>query len=53
MLWFLVQDEYRIEGWQSGLISDEGLHKPSFAAFRQVSRRARAELEAIQEAAAG
>jgi hypothetical protein len=52
MLWFLVQDEYRIEGWQSGLIADDGHHKPSFAAFRQVSRRARAELEAIEEAAA-
>jgi hypothetical protein len=52
MLWFLVQDEYRIEGWQSGLISDDGRRKPAFAAFRQVSRRARAELEAIEEAAA-
>jgi hypothetical protein len=48
MLWFLVQDEERIEGWQSGLISHDGLRKPAFAAFRQVSRRARAELEALE-----
>ena len=51
MLWFLVQDEGRIEGWQSGLISDTGKQKPSFSAFRQVSRRARAELEVLEAAA--
>jgi hypothetical protein len=49
MLWFLVRDELRIEGWQSGLVSEDGQPKPAFAVFRQVSRRARAELEA-QEA---
>ena len=49
MLWFLVRDELRIEGWQSGLVSEDGQRKPAFAVFRQVSRRARAELEA-QEA---
>jgi hypothetical protein len=48
MLWFLVQDEYRIEGWQSGLISSDGRRKPAFAAFRLVSQRARAELEALE-----
>jgi hypothetical protein len=48
MLWFLVHDEYRIEGWQSGLVSDAGQRKPAFAAFRQVSLRARAELEALE-----
>jgi hypothetical protein len=53
MLWFLVRDEYRMEGWQSGLISDDGRRKPAFAAFRQVSLRARAELEALEAAAAG
>jgi hypothetical protein len=50
MLWFLVRDEGRIEGWQSGLVSDDGRRKPAFAAFRQVSRRARAELEALETA---
>ena len=50
MLWFLVRDEFRITGWQSGLVSDDGLRKPSFAAFRQVSLRARAEVEALEEA---
>lgn len=50
MLWFLVQDEQRLEGWQSGLVSHDGLRKPAFAAFRRVSRRARAELEALEAA---
>jgi putative glycosyl hydrolase len=47
MLWFLVKDEYRLHGWQSGLVSGAGKRKPSFAAFRQVSRRARAEVAAL------
>jgi hypothetical protein len=53
MLWFLVRDEFRLEGWQSGLVSDEGVEKPAFAAFRQVARRARADAEALEEAEAG
>jgi hypothetical protein len=52
MLWFLVQDERRLHGWQSGLVSGTGKRKPAFAAFRQVSQRARAELELL-EARAG
>jgi Glycosyl hydrolase catalytic core len=53
MLWFLVRDEFRLQGWQSGLVADDGQRKPAFAAFRQVSLRARAEAEALEEAAAG
>lgn len=33
MLWFLLKDEPRLAGWQSGLITYAGKHKPSFAAF--------------------
>jgi hypothetical protein len=35
-LWFLVQDEPVIEGWQSGLKTANGLNKPSFAAFKKL-----------------
>ena len=38
MLWFLLRDEDRVEGWQSGLISAEGERKPSFEAFRALPR---------------
>ena len=30
---FMIQDEVRTNGWQSGLISSEGLPKPSFNSF--------------------
>ena len=37
-VWFLLKDELRLGGWQSGLIwsfpSRDGLKKPSYAAFR-------------------
>jgi hypothetical protein len=33
-LWFLLRDELRAEGWQSGLITYGGKRKPAFAAFR-------------------
>jgi hypothetical protein len=38
MLWFLLRDEDRVEGWQSGLISIDGERKPSFEAFRNLPR---------------
>ena len=35
-LWFLLRDEPRIGGWQSGLVTVNGKRKPSFNAFRRV-----------------
>ncbi len=32
--WFLLQDERRAAGWQSGLITVRGARKPSFSTFR-------------------
>jgi hypothetical protein len=32
-LWFLLKDEIRPEGWQSGLMTANGVKKPSFSAF--------------------
>jgi len=37
MLWFLLRDEGRLEGWQSGLTNVRGVRKPSFNAFRRAS----------------
>jgi hypothetical protein len=36
-LWFLLRDEPSVSGWQSGLITATGRHKPSFAAFREMA----------------
>jgi hypothetical protein len=33
LLWFLVRDESRLGGWQSGLETWSGVHKPAFNAF--------------------
>ncbi len=33
LLWFLVRDEPQLSGWQSGLETRTGAHKPAFAAF--------------------
>jgi len=33
-IWFLLRDEPRIQGWQSGLITAQGRQKPSFGVFR-------------------
>ena len=38
MLWFLVRDEPELGGWQSGLITTDGLRKPSFNAYRNLRR---------------
>jgi hypothetical protein len=43
LIWFLVRDEPRIVGWQSGFFTNTGVPKPSRAAFAlplaQISRR--------------
>jgi hypothetical protein len=38
-LWFLLRDENRLGGWQSGLITLDGKRKPSFNAFRRAAAR--------------
>ena len=34
LVWFLLRDEARLSGWQSGLMTATMVRKPSFAAFR-------------------
>ena len=36
MLWFLLRDEGRLGGWQSGLFTAAGKKKPSYNAFRRL-----------------
>jgi len=36
MLWFLLRDESRLAGWQSGLVTYSGKHKPAYNAFRRL-----------------
>jgi hypothetical protein len=36
-LWFLLRDEERLSGWQSGLTTFAGKRKPSFDAFRRAA----------------
>ena len=36
MLWFLLRDEKRLSGWQSGLITASGKKKPAFNAFMRL-----------------
>jgi hypothetical protein len=38
MLWFLLRDEKRLGGWQSGLLTATGKKKPAFNAFRALPR---------------
>jgi hypothetical protein len=38
MLWFLVRDEPALGGWQSGLATTTGKHKPSWNAYLKVPR---------------
>jgi hypothetical protein len=38
MLWFLLRDEPTLAGWQSGLETVAGKHKPAFAAFQTLLR---------------
>jgi hypothetical protein len=37
-IWFLIRDERRISGWQSGVITVNGKRKPAFRAFQRVRR---------------
>jgi hypothetical protein len=34
MIWFLIKDESRLSGWQSGFFTYAGKRKPSYTAFR-------------------
>ena len=36
MLWFLLRDEGRLSGWQSGLFTARGNKKPAYYAFRRL-----------------
>jgi Glycosyl hydrolase catalytic core len=36
MIWFLVRDEPRLGGWQSGLMTAAGKKKPSYVAFERL-----------------
>jgi hypothetical protein len=36
MLWFLLRDETRLSGWQSGLFTATGKKKPAYDAFRRL-----------------
>ena len=36
MIWFLVKDERRLAGWQSGFFTAAGHRKPSYTAFRRL-----------------
>src|SRR5439155_1377929 len=39
LIWFLVKDETRLSGWQSGFITAGGTRKPSFYAFARLRER--------------
>ncbi len=39
LLWFLLRDEGRYRGWQSGLLTSKGVEKPAFYAFQRAARR--------------
>ena len=38
MLWFLLKDEKRLGGWQSGLLTATGKKKPAYNVFRALPR---------------
>ena len=38
MLWFLVRDEPNLAGWQSGLMTRDGVKKPAYTAFQRLPR---------------
>ena len=41
LLWFLLRDEPRLAGWQSGLITARGQRKPAFYAFQRLAAAVR------------
>jgi hypothetical protein len=38
MIWFLLKDEQRLSGWQSGLFTASGRRKPSWGVFRRLRK---------------
>ncbi|HVH52181.1 MAG TPA: hypothetical protein VM690_08555, partial [Gaiellaceae bacterium] len=38
LLWFLIKDEANPSGWQSGLATVSGRHKPSWNVFKSLPR---------------
>jgi hypothetical protein len=38
LVWFLIRDERRLTGWQSGVMSARGTRKPAFRAFQKLRR---------------
>jgi hypothetical protein len=36
LVWFLIRDEKRLSGWQSGVVSVKGKRKPAFRAFQKL-----------------
>jgi hypothetical protein len=38
MIWFLLRDEPNISGWQSGLETVAGRHKPAYSAYQRIPR---------------
>jgi hypothetical protein len=38
LVWFLIRDERRLSGWQSGVFSVRGYRKPAFRAFQKLRR---------------
>ena len=38
IVWFLIRDERRLSGWQSGVVSARGKRKPAFRAFQKLRR---------------
>jgi hypothetical protein len=38
MIWFLIRDEQRLGGWQSGFFTYGGKRKPAYATFRRLAR---------------
>jgi hypothetical protein len=38
LVWFLIRDERRLSGWQSGVMSARGTRKPAFRAFQKLRR---------------
>ena len=36
LVWFLIRDERRLSGWQSGVVSAAGKRKPAFRAFQSL-----------------
>jgi hypothetical protein len=37
LIWFLLRDEARLKGWQSGLLTASGTPKPAYRAFQRVA----------------